>query len=133
VSRPVAVGASAVPLLLLMVVGLRYIRDVRPLTLLAFAGVAGRLGTYHTQLDNVMLIFLVVALWTTRHTTHSERLRRMAIVIVGTLLLPWRLVATPAAQACINAIWVMGAMSLWRAEQRNAPAYEACSHEGGRQ
>lgn len=117
IARPLAVVATAVPVLAVMMVMLRYLQAPRPLVVLALAGVAGRLGTYHNQIDNVMLFFLVVALWTAERHSEADNPRRMAVATALTLLFPWRLVDTPFAQACTNAVWVLGAISLWRTER----------------
>ena len=117
IARPIAVVMTAVPVLVVMVVMLRSLREPRPLVLLALASVAGRLATYHNQIDNVMLFFLVVALWTADRRPEAENPRMLALATGVTLLFPWRLVDTPFAQACTNAVWVLGAISLWRTER----------------
>src|SRR5262249_35288815 len=94
-----------IPAILLM----RSSRVQAPLTSFAIAAVAGRLWTYHRYYDDMMLVFLVIALGVLALRHQSCRLLWMAFLAVGvSVWTPGRVIVLPAFQLVQISTWFIG-------------------------
>jgi hypothetical protein len=100
--------------LLLSIVIFQKLRHTSLLTLFAAASVIGRVFTYHRAYDDLMLVFLLLALLTLTFG-HPSRLNIVILFLVGlTLWLPLTLqnLASPYWPIFQNAIWLISLVHL---------------------
>ncbi|MBD2279240.1 MAG: DUF2029 domain-containing protein [Dolichospermum sp. DEX189] len=92
-----------------IVISLFYLfKDYSLLFLFAIASVIGRLWTYHLIYDNVMLIFLLLALINlTFNQSNKSNILILTLVLLS-LSLPAKVTDLPFAQIIQSTIWIVG-------------------------
>ena len=85
------------------------------LDLFAVAAYVGRFWTYHRVYDDVMLVFLSLAVVRAAARDTTRRTALVALSVVITLALPARLQAYPAVQLAQIVIWTVGLSTVLRA------------------
>lgn len=84
------------------------------LRLLALAGVAARLFTYHNSIDNVLLTFLAVALYARASARWNVADVIPLLLLVASVLIPFTLTNSVAGHLALYAVWIVAAAALWR-------------------
>lgn len=113
-------GALLVPMAVLGAAFTLAIASTSPRSLLALFGlcsVASRLWTYHYSHDDVVIVFLLIALAAQSLRRPSPLRFAVCILVWVSLAAPGRLVKLEIFQITQYAVWVVGAIVLWVGER----------------
>jgi hypothetical protein len=97
--------AIAIPLLW-------YYRERSPMLLFAIAALTSRLWTYNLNTSNLMLVFLLLALWHLAIQTRDIRLSALFIAVAASLWIPASLSELHVVQLGEHLIWLAGIVGL---------------------
>jgi len=96
-------------------------RDRPLLTLYAIASVTARLWTYHLVYSNLIMLFLLVALW--RHAVSNPRPTNVVafVAVALTLWLPSKAAELRCVMPVEYAIWIVGLITLLGRKEKEHP------------
>ena len=116
VARDMLIGAGA----LLAIVGAVHFRTDL-IASFAWLAIVSRLWTYHRQYDDVMLVFVLIALLQRYCRRASLPSGIMWLVCGASLWLPYSLYVAPAMQRAQVTVWAAAAGVLWMDRRRSLP------------
>jgi hypothetical protein len=105
--------AIAIPLLW-------YYRERSPMLLFAIAALTSRLWTYNLNTSNLMLVFLLLALWHLAIQTRDIRLTALFIAVAASLWIPASLSELHVVQLGEHLIWLAGIVGLLILDRRKS-------------
>jgi hypothetical protein len=95
-------------------------RDRSPMLLFAVAGLTSRLWTYNLNTSNLILVFLLLALWrlAVETTTRDTRAFALFLAVGASLWVPARLSEYHVVQLAEHLIWLAGTIGLLILDRR---------------
>ena len=101
-------------------------RDRSPMLLFAVAALTSRLWTYNLNTSNLILVFLLLALWSlaVETTTRGTRVTALFLAVGVSLWVPARLSEYHVVQLAEHLIWLAGTIGLLILDRRQAVSDE---------
>ena len=97
---------------------LYYYRERSPMLLFAIAAVLSRLWTYNLNTSNLILVFLLLALWRLAIETRDARASGLFLAVGASLWIPARFSEYPVIQLAEHLIWLGGLIGLLILDRR---------------
>jgi hypothetical protein len=114
---PATIILATISLIFLAIIMYKF-RDLSMLSLFALASVVGRLFTYHLSYDNVMLIFLLLALLDIVLSKPKFYNTLMLALVLLSLLIPAQITNLTSVKIAQAAIWIIGAIYILHYKKR---------------
>jgi hypothetical protein len=124
-----AAPLTAIVCIAIFTPALWYYRDRSLMLLFAIAAVMSRLWTYNLNTSNLMLIFLLLALWRLALETRDTRAGALFLAVGASLWVPASLSEHHAVQLAEHVIWLAGLIGLLILDRHRSASEElAISH-----
>ena len=108
----IAAPLTAIVCLAIFTPLLWYNRERSPMLLFAIAAVLSRLWTYNFNTSNMILVFLLLALWRLAIETRDARAGSLFLAVGASLWIPARFSEYPVIQLAEHLIWLSGLLGL---------------------